>query len=132
MKAVIAAASVFGCLRFANGAVTGAENVFYRRNEPVKMPAWNYANATTPDATPNGFEGVIFEPDLIDGATGKDGGKVRKMRIGPYKLTPGETKTGLVPPFGLPCTDCYITAMQLTCEYAGGKSANVDTGAWWV
>jgi hypothetical protein len=130
MKAVIAAASIVGCLHFANGAVIGDENVFYRRDQPMKMPAWNYANATTPDATPDGFVGVIIEPDLVDGASGKDGGKVKKMRLGPYSLAPGETKNGRIMPFGLPCTDCLITAMQLTCEFANGKPANVDSGAW--
>jgi hypothetical protein len=118
----------------------------------VKMPAWNYANATTPDATKDGSVGVIIEADLDVTKPGKDGAKVKKIRVGPMKVAGGKSQlymvnrgtfglvSGLVgafQPFGTgdvtmetPCTDCFITAMQLGLEYPDGKSANVDTGAW--
>ena len=65
-----------------------------RQHKPIKMPDWNYANQTTPDATPDGKTGVFFEPDLVDGKVGKDGGVVKKVRLGPYSLSPGQTKKG--------------------------------------
>src|ERR1700761_1369090 len=101
-----------------------------QHHEPIKMPAWNYANATTPDATPDGKIGVIIEPDLEEGKLGKDGATVKKVRLGPYPLKAGQTRKGSIPNFALPCSNCYITAMQLTCEYPDGKEANVNTGAW--
>jgi hypothetical protein len=118
----------------------------------VKMPAWNYANGTTSDATSDGSVGVIIEPDLDVTKPGKDGAKVKKVRVGPIKVAGGKAQLFMVNrgSFGLvsslvgafqgfgvgdvsmetPCTDCYITAMQLGLEYPDGKSANVDTGAW--
>lgn len=42
------------------------------------FPAYNFVNATTPDATADGKIGVLLEPDLVPGARGKDGGMVRK------------------------------------------------------
>jgi hypothetical protein len=104
-------------------------------------PKWNFANATTSDAKPDGSQGVIIEPDLELGKPGKDGGIVKKIKFGPYKLQPGQKKEFPIGAFGLtpiepgrplPCTDCYITAMQLNLEYEDGKIANVDTGAWYV
>jgi hypothetical protein len=106
-----------------------------RRDGPMKMPklpAWHFVNETTPDATPDGTVGVILEPDLIVGSTGKDGGKVNKVRLGPYSLRAGATIKGTVPAFQLPCKDCYVTAIQLGCEYPNGTNANVNSGAWWV
>ena len=35
-----------------------------------------------------------------------------------------------VPAFEMPCSDCYVTAIQLGLEYENGRVANVDTGAW--
>jgi hypothetical protein len=29
-----------------------------------------------------------------------------------------------------PCEDCYITAMQADLQYADGRSANIEDGAW--
>jgi hypothetical protein len=107
-------------------------NALFPRTNPIKMPSWNYANQTTPDATPDGQVGVILEPDLVEGKPGKDGGIVKKTRLGPYTVQPGTMLERPVPMFAAPCKDCYITAMQLGLEYADGKRANVDTGAWFV
>jgi hypothetical protein len=107
-------------------------NALFPRNNPIKMPSWNYANETTPDATPDGRVGVILEPDLVEGKPGKDGALVKKTRLGPYTVQPGTMLERPVPMFTPPCKDCYITAMQLGLEYADGKRANVDTGAWFV
>jgi hypothetical protein len=132
MRPIAIVSSVSGWLSLANAVARpiNQRNTLVRRAEPIKMPAWNFANATTPDATPDGKVGAIIEPDLVDGKTGKDGGVVKAVKLGPYSLSPGQTKKGIVPAFALPCKDCYITAMQLTCEYPDGKEANINTGAW--
>jgi hypothetical protein len=100
-------------------------------NMAASMPAWNLANASTPDATLDGSVGILLEDDLVPGKPGKDGATVTKTRIGPFTLRSGQTLTQPLMTFPAPCSDCYITAMQLTCEYEDGKEANVDTGAWW-
>jgi hypothetical protein len=132
MRSIELVGSLYGWLSLVNAAATPSnhQNPHVRRAEPIKMPAWNFVNATTPDATPDGKVGVIIEPDLVDGKAGKDGGIVKTIKLGPYSLSPGQTKKGTVPAFALPCKDCYITAMQLTCEYTDGKEANINTGAW--
>jgi len=30
----------------------------------------------------------------------------------------------------MPCSNCYITAMQANIKYTDGREANIDTGAW--
>jgi hypothetical protein len=103
-----------------------------KRGPPQRFPDWNYANATTPDATPDGLTGVIFEPDLVEGKPGKDDAQVKKTRIGPITIPPGATLNRPVVNFPPPCKDCLITAIQLGLEYADGKRANVDSGAWYA
>jgi hypothetical protein len=103
-------------------------------------PIWNFANSTTDGARADGSVGVIIEPDLVEGAPGKDGGIVKKIKFGKYTLKPGQKKEFPIGLFGLspiergldtPCQDCYLTAMQLNLEYPDGTIANVDTGAWY-
>lgn len=101
-----------------------------KREPPKRFPDWNYANATTPDATSDGLKGIIFEPDLIPGQPGKDGGQIKKTRIGPITIPPGATLQRPVMNFAAPCKDCLVTAIQLGLEYVDGKRANVDSGAW--
>lgn len=101
-----------------------------KRGPPQRFPEWNYANATTPDATPDGLTGVIFEPDLVEGMPAKDGGQIKKTKIGPITIPPGATLNRPVVNFPPPCKDCLITAIQLGLEYPDGKRANVDSGAW--
>jgi len=103
-----------------------------KRGPPQRFPEWNYANATTPDATSNGLTGVIFEPDLVEGKPGKDGAQIKKTRIGPITIPAGATLNRPVTNFPTPCTNCLITAIQLGLEYADGKRANVDSGAWYT
>ncbi|KAE9965029.1 hypothetical protein BLS_007910 [Venturia inaequalis] len=105
-------------------------HILNRREPPKRFPEWNYANATTPDASPDGLKGIIFEPDLIPGQPGKDGGQIKKTRIGPITIPPGATLNRPVVNFAPPCKDCLVTAIQLGLEYEDGKSANVDSGAW--
>jgi hypothetical protein len=101
-------------------------------------PKWNFANETTADAKADGSAGVIIEPDLIyvEGKTntGKDSATIKKIKFGPYTLQPGQKREFPIGAYGitpiergrdLPCTDCYITAMQLNLEYPDGKIANV-------
>jgi hypothetical protein len=107
-------------------------NALFKRNQPIKMPAWNYANQTTADATADGKVGLILEPDLVEGKPGKDGATVTKSKLGPYTIQPGAMLERPVTKFPAPCKNCYITAMQLGLEYVDGKRANVDTGAWCV
>jgi hypothetical protein len=86
------------------------------------MPAWNFVNGTTPDATADGRTGVIIEPDLIPGTWGIDGAHIRRRKSGKSRRP--------VPAFEMPCSSCYITAEQLDLSYPNGRIANVDTGAW--
>lgn len=98
-----------------------------------------FANSTTEDATADGLQGVIIEPDLDPSKPSKDGATVKKIKFGPYTLAAGQKKEFPIGAFGLspiemgrppPCTNCFITAMQLNLEYEDGTIANVDTGAW--
>jgi hypothetical protein len=134
IKSISVIAAIFGlaAARTTPTVYHDRSNVLLPRTNPIKMPSWNYANATTPDATPDGRVGVILEPDLVEGQPGKDGAIVKKTRLGPYTIQPGAMLERPVPMFAAPCKDCYITAMQLGLEYADGKRANVDTGAWSV
>ena len=52
------------------------------------------------------------------------------VRVGPYTILGGTAFEGRLFSFAAPCSDCFITAMQLGLEYKDGKRANVDTGAW--
>ena len=132
------AAAAFEIVNSINVPTAGYINFVKRLEQP---PKWNFANATTEDAKADGSVGVILEPDLVEGKVGKDGGIVKKIRFGPYTVQPGKKMSYSIGAFGispieigrpLPCTDCYITAMQLNLEYPDGKIANVDTGAWYI
>jgi hypothetical protein len=125
----------------ASNAASIPTSDFSNRVRAYDPPRWMFANETTEDATANGSRGVIIEPDLVyeEGKVGKDGATVKKIKFGPYTLQPGQKKEFPIGAFGLspiemgrplPCTDCYITAMQLNLEYPDGTIANVDTGAW--
>ena len=52
-------------------------------------PKWNFANGATAGAKADGSEGVIIEPDLVEGQTGKDGTVVKEIRFGPYTVQSG-------------------------------------------
>jgi hypothetical protein len=120
----------------AIAAVTRVERPHLQKrqhaHQVVKLPDWHYVNETTPGARQDGSSGVILEPDLVPGTTGKDGAQVTKLRIGPYSVKSGQSRVFPVLSFAPPCRDCWITAMQLGLEYADGRSANTDTGAWYV
>jgi hypothetical protein len=118
-----------------------SETIISRRDANFNPPKWMFANATTEDATPDGSQGIIIEPDLDPSKPGKDGAIVKKIKFGPYTLAAGQKREYPIGAFGLspiepgrppPCTDCFITAMQLNLEYEDGKIANVDTGAWYI
>ncbi|KAE9975975.1 hypothetical protein EG328_002901 [Venturia inaequalis] len=100
----------------------------------MNMPLWNFANESTPDAKADGSVGVLIEPDLVEGKGGKDGATVTKIKFGPYTVSSGQTLTknlvGGLNGASVPCRGCYVVAMQHGMEYADGKTANVDTGAW--
>jgi hypothetical protein len=60
------------------------------------------------------------------------GGKVVKVRQGPFRIEPGKQ---LSPDLQwnaepqMPCKDCYVTAIQGGLEYEDGTPAELDTGA---
>jgi hypothetical protein len=140
-RSLVTVATVFKAINGLHVPNAGYLNIAPRYDHTVdpSVPDWNNANETTADATANGSAGAIIEPDLVEGATGKDGATVKKIKFGPYTIQPRQKKEFSIGAFGLspieigrepPCRDCYITAMQLNLEYADGKHANVDTGAW--
>jgi hypothetical protein len=127
---------IFSLLVLADSAVILESPAILKRQhdhqQPLKKFAdWHYANATTPDAKPDGSAGVILEPDLVPGKPGKDGATVTKGRAGPFHVRSGRSQEYPILPFPPPCVDCWITAMQLGLEYADGRVANTDTGAWY-
>jgi hypothetical protein len=84
---VAAAAAILGvveCTVNDFGAMRGAKTVVKRQHTDhgprpqIKLPDWNYANATTKDATADGSVGVILEDDIVEGKPGKDGATVKK------------------------------------------------------
>jgi hypothetical protein len=59
------------------------------------------------------------------------GGKVVKVRYGPYNMKAMAMEENKVTPnMEKPCSDCYITALQADLEDETGKHLNVDQGAW--
>jgi hypothetical protein len=79
---------------------------------------------------PAGFK---TEPDLDPSKkSSTPGAKVVKLRQGPFKLTPNvellQDEQFLTEP-ALPCTDCWITAIQGGLEFANGTAAHVEQGA---
>jgi hypothetical protein len=80
---VAAVAAILGVVESAH--VKGLKTLAKRQHDDVhkatsqiKLPDWNYANATTKGATPDGMVGVILEDDLVEGKPGKDGATVKK------------------------------------------------------
>jgi hypothetical protein len=60
------------------------------------------------------------------------GGKIVKIRQGPFKIIAGEqisSEDQWIPQPELPCKDCYITAIQGDLEYEDGTPAALDKGA---
>jgi len=61
----------------------------------------------------------------------KDGGQRTTVTYGTYSVSStrmlSTTKLAKGP---CPLTGCYVTAMQATIRYPGGKEANIDTNAW--
>jgi hypothetical protein len=79
---------------------------------------------------PKGFQ---VEPDLDENKSAiATGGKVVKIRQGPFKVEPGQQLSSeLQWDAGpqMPCRDCYLTAIQGGLEYADGTPAELNTGA---
>jgi hypothetical protein len=146
VAAVAAILGVAECAAGVNaprGLVKRQHTAAHNASSQIKLPDWNYANATTKDATADGSVGVILEDDIVEGNPGKDGATVKRgmdivfqssltmpVRVGPYTILGGTAFEGRLFSFAAPCADCFITAMQLSLEYKDGKRANVDTGAW--
>jgi hypothetical protein len=59
-----------------------------------------------------------------------EGGNVVKLRYGPYMVRANSEANPIILNLKKPCESCWVTAMQGGLEYADGKIANADTGAW--
>jgi hypothetical protein len=99
------------------GAVDAPRSVAAESNELFPLPA-----------------GFKIEPDLdVSKKPSTPGAKVIKIRQGPFKLTPKvellQDEQFLTEPPLLPCTDCWITAIQGGLEFANGTAATVEQGA---
>ncbi|KAF1816587.1 hypothetical protein P152DRAFT_479101 [Eremomyces bilateralis CBS 781.70] len=78
------------------------------------------------DLPPGAVSRMTLKSPLSDPAA-----KIVKIKHGPYTVPAnGMVNNAMTPKVALPCTDCYITAMQAGLEYADGTEANIDTGAW--
>jgi hypothetical protein len=81
---VAAAAAILGVVECADTNAPRGRHMVKRQHtahnasSQIKLPDWNYANATTKDATADGNVGVILEDDLVVGQPGKDGATVKK------------------------------------------------------
>jgi hypothetical protein len=73
-----------------------------------------------------------LEPDLPPTGPGlKDGATITKVRYGPYKVPAlGMIESKFQFMIEKPCSECYVTAMQADMEYADGRTANTEEGAW--
>jgi hypothetical protein len=66
------------------------------------------------------------EDDLTD-----TGLNIIKIRYGPYNVRANSMASPILFSLKKPCTtECWVTALQGGLEYADGKVANADTGAW--
>ncbi|KAF1989224.1 hypothetical protein K402DRAFT_419033 [Aulographum hederae CBS 113979] len=77
-------------------------------------------------------EGVFLEKHLSMQDTPKTpGAKMIKTRTGPFNLKSMEMVSS-TPRLrvDMPCTDCYLTAMEAGLELEDGTSVNIDSGAW--
>jgi len=76
--------------------------------------------------------GLYIEPQLDSTKPSKTpGGRLVKQRFGPYSIAAGGMLSNR-PVMGvdLPCSNCWIVAINAGLEYADGSKANVNTGAW--
>lgn len=66
------------------------------------------------------------EDDLSD-----SGPNIIKIRYGPYNVRANSMANPFLFSLKKPCTtECWVTALQGGLEYANGKVANADSGAW--
>jgi len=60
----------------------------------------------------------------------QEGGSVVKVRYGPYNVSAKSEIDPYLLTMKKPCETCWVTAMQGGLEYADGRIANADSGAW--
>jgi hypothetical protein len=104
--------------------------VVFTKQGAVDAPRTAAAESNELFPLPAGFK---IEPDLdASKKPSTPGAKVIKIRQGPFKLTPKvellQDEQFLTDPL-LPCTDCWITAIQGGLEFANGTAATVEQGA---
>jgi hypothetical protein len=70
-------------------------------------------------------------PYPVEEDLSSSGPNIIKIRYGPYSVRANSMANPILFSLKKPCTsDCWITALQGGLEYADGKVANADTGAW--
>jgi len=98
--------------------------------ESPVSPSQAKINSTNTDLLyplPSGF---LIEADLDATKPARTpGAKLIKIRNGPMIVEPHKMlmNGGFLP---MPCTDCFVTALQGNLEYENGTSAHIDSGAW--
>lgn len=75
-------------------------------------------------------QGVYLEKPVTQ-AHAAPNTKVVEMKYGPFPIgAMAMLDNKLAPNVALPCSNCFITAMQADLYDDSGKSINIDTGAW--
>jgi hypothetical protein len=105
--------------------------------QPLGKPTTAPISSPLPkiDSTTSSFlsplpPGTILEPDLdVTKPAKTPGAKLIKIKVGPITVQPMQMyMTGNFLP--MPCTDCFVTALQGGLEYENGTAAHIDSGAW--
>lgn len=77
---------------------------------------------------PSGF--LEYSDLSTNGTPATPGSTVTKINYGPFSCSAQDMASTVVANMKLPCTNCYLTAIQAGLEYPNGTVANSDTGAW--
>lgn len=84
-----------------------------------------------------GVQAADLPPGVVERITIKSpksdpAAKLVKIKHGPYTVpgNGGMVHNAMTAKVTMPCTNCYVTALQAGLEYPDGSDANIDTGAW--
>lgn len=76
-------------------------------------------------------QGPVLEAPLTTANIKAPGGKVTKIRYGPFAIPAmGMLENKDIRNITKPCTDCFITGYEAGLEDEAGNSVNTDVGAW--
>lgn len=128
---IAAIAAILGVVECAG--VKGRNNLAKRQHadahnvtSQIKLPDWNYANATTKGATADGKVGVILEDDIVEGKPGNDGATVKKgMNIvifGPGLMV--QSELGLIPFLAEPPSKAGCSVSRRPARTASSQRCN--------